>query len=130
MGTWKAASRKAADGQAKRLDPEETRFRLRLADEALSQRGTKRRMEEAQRVLRRVRSGDLPPGEPRDRYLWLQRAFAQYEAGEPVSSTGMKWIRQQITELRQLLPAGDKKMEVATSEKPPQELGDGGRDRD
>jgi hypothetical protein len=122
MATRRAAFRKAADGQANRLDPEETRFRLRLAEEALGQRGTKRRMEEAQRVLRRVRGDDLPPGEPRDRYLWLQRAFAQYEAGEPVSATAMKWIRQQITELRQLLPAGNKRTAAGA--------GNGGRDSD
>ena len=100
-----ATRRKAADQPAEKLDPDEVRFRLRMAADALAARGaTRRRMEEAQRVLRRLRSSDLPAGEARDRYLWLQRAFAQYETGEAVSATAIKWIRQQIAELRELLP--------------------------
>lgn len=102
------ATRKKATGRpAEKLDPDEVRFRLRMAADALAARGaTKRRMEEAQRVLRRLTSSDLPAGDARDRYLWLQRAFAQYEAGEAVSATAMTWIRQQIAELRALLPEG------------------------
>jgi len=104
-----ATRRKATDQPAEKLDPDEVRFRLRMAADALAARGaTKRRMEEAQRVLRRLRSSDLPAGEPRDRYLWLQRAFAQYEAGEAVSATALTWIRQQIAELRELLPAEER----------------------
>ena len=100
-----APRRKAPDPPAEKLDPEEVRFRLKMAADALAARGaTKRRMEEAQRVLRRIKSSDLPEGEPRDRYLWLQRAFAQYDAGEAVSATALTWIRQQIAELRDLLP--------------------------
>jgi len=105
--------RKAAVRPAERLDPEEVRFRLKMAADALAARGaTKRRMEEAQRVLRRLTSSDLPAGEPRDRYLWLQRAFAQYQAGEAVSATAMHWIRQQIAELRELLPDSGRKQKL------------------
>ena len=103
-----ATRRKAPGRPAEKLDPQEVRFRLKMAADALAARGaTKRRMEEAQRVLRRLTSSDLPAGEPRDRFVWLQRAFAQYDAGEAVSATAMTWIRQQIAELRELLPAGD-----------------------
>jgi hypothetical protein len=95
---------------AEKLDPAEVRFRLKMAADALAARGaTKRRMEEAQRVLRRLKRSDLPEGEPRDRYLWLQRALAQYEAGEAVSATAMTWIRQQMAELRELLSCSGKK---------------------
>jgi hypothetical protein len=88
------------------LDPDETRFRLRMAEEALSHRGsTKTRMEEAQRVLRRVKSADLPPGEARDRYIWLESALARYQAGEPVSATAVKWLRDQVADVRKALPA-------------------------
>ena len=105
-----ATRRGATKRPAEKLDPAEVRFRLKMAADALAARGaTKRRMEEAQRVLRRLTSGDLPEGEPRDRYLWLQRAFAQYEAGEAVSATAMTWIRQQIAELREVLPDSGKK---------------------
>jgi len=80
-----------------------------MTADALATRGeTKRRMEEVQRVLRRVNSSDVPAGEPRDRCIWLQRAFAQYEAGEAVSATAMTWIRQQIAELRERLPDSGK----------------------
>jgi len=104
-----ATRKKAPDPPAGKLDPEEVRFRLKMAADALAARGaTKVRMAEAQRVLRRLSSSDLPAGEPRDRYLWLQRAFAQHEAGEAVSATAMTWIRQQIAELRELLPDGGK----------------------
>ncbi len=109
LGTM-ATRRTDPDQPDNRLDPEEVRFRLRMAADTLAARGaTKRRMEEAQRVLRRLTGNDLPAGEARDRFLWLQRAFAQYEAGEPVSATAMTWIRQQIAELRELLPHGGKK---------------------
>ena len=104
-----ATRRRASDRPAEKLDPQEVRFRLKMAADALAARGaTKHRMEEAQRVLRRLTGNDLPPGEPRDRYLWLQRAFAQYEAGEAVSAPAMTWIRQQIAELRELLPPADR----------------------
>ena len=112
MECWGAmVTRKKVTGRpAQKLDPDEVRFRLRMAADALAARGaTKRRMEDAQRVLRRLASSDLPEGEPRDRFVWLQRAFAQYEAGEAVSATAMTWIRQQIAELRELLPGGGKK---------------------
>ena len=102
-----ATRRKAAARPAEKLDSEEVRFRLRMAADALAARGaTKKRMEEAERVLRRLKSDDLPAGEARDRLLWLERAFAQYEAGEGVSATALAWIRQQIAELRALLPGG------------------------
>jgi len=105
-----ATRRRAPDRPAEKLDPQEVRFRLKMAADALAARGaTKRRMEEAQRVLRRLTGDDLPEGELRDRFVWLQRAFAQYEAGEAVSATAMTWIRQQIAELREVLPDSGKK---------------------
>ena len=58
-------------------------------------------------MLRRVSTADLPPGEAADRFLWLQRALAGYHAGEPVSATALGWLRQQIAELRRLLPPGE-----------------------
>src|SRR5258706_14347607 len=99
--------RGATKQPAEKLDPEEIRFRLKMAADALAARGaTKRRMGEAQRVLRRLQSSDLPAGEPRDRYLWLQRAFAQYEAGEAGSATAMAWVRAPIRDVWEGVPGG------------------------